>query len=223
MIPVVCIVGKHNAGKTTLLERLIPCLQERGRRVAVIKHAAHGFSVDRQGSDSWRLTHTNAAAVLVGGPGNAATFLTVPTSASLGQLLGLLPPLGFDLVLVEGYKRADYPKIEVHRAALGPDLLVAEENLAAVVSDSGRDFGVPVFDSNDAVGLATFLEDRFVRPGLERDSIHVTVDGREVRLNAFASAVIAGGIQGMLSALKGVGEPADVRVELRRARGGGDS
>lgn len=218
MIPVVCIVGKHNAGKTTLLERLIPCLRERGRRVAAVKHAAHGFALDREGSDSQRLAQTEAAAVLVGGPGSAAIFVTVPASAALPQLLGLLPPLGFDLVLVEGYKRSDFPKVEVHRAALGPDLLVSEEELAAVVSDSGRDFGVPVIDSNDTAGLAAFLDERYVRPGLERDAIRVTVDGEEVRLNAFASAVIAGGIQGMLSALKGVGEPADVRIELRRGR-----
>ncbi len=223
MIPVVCIVGKHNAGKTTLLERLIPCLRERGRRVAVVKHAAHGFALDREGSDSRRLAQTEAAAVALSGPGSAAVFITLPASASLPQLLGLLPPLGFDLVLVEGYKRSDYPKVEVHRAALGPDLLVAAEHLAAVVSDGGCDFEVPVFDSTNAAGLAAFLDERYVRPGLERDAIRVTVDGEEVRLNAFASAVIAGGVSGMLSALKGVTEPGEARIELRRGRKGGDT
>ena len=135
MIPVVCIVGKHNSGKTTLLEKLIPCLQQRGRRVAVIKHAAHGFSLDREGSDSWRLAQTGADAVVLSGPGNAVTSCRLPDDASLPQVLGLLPVMGFDLVLVEGYKGSDYPKIEVHRTALGPDLLLAEEQLAAVVTD----------------------------------------------------------------------------------------
>ena len=218
MIPVVCIVGKHNAGKTTLLERLIPCLRERGRRVAVIKHAAHGFTLDREGSDSWRLAQTEAGAVVVGGPESAAAFIPVRDEASLPHLLGLLPPLGFDLVLVEGFKRSDYPKVEVHRAALGPDLLLAAEDLAAVVSDGEGDFGVPVFAATDAAGLAAFIDERFVRPRLERDAIRITVDGDEVRLNAFASAVIAGGILGMLSALKGVADPESVRIELRRGR-----
>ena len=138
VIPVVCIVGKHNAGKTTLLEKLIPCLQQRGRRVAVIKHAAHGFSLDREGSDSWRLAQTGADAVVLSGPGNAVTLCRLPDDASLPQVLGLLPVMGFDLVLVEGYKSSDYPKIEVHRTALGPDLLLAEEQLAAVVTDAMR-------------------------------------------------------------------------------------
>ena len=219
MIPVVCIVGKHNAGKTTLLEKLIPCLQERGRRVAVIKHAAHGFALDREGSDSWRLAHSGAEAVVLSGPGDAVIFCKVSHDASLPQLVGLLPMLGYDFVLVEGYKRSKYPKIEVHRSDLGPDLLLAEEQLAAVVSDGEMTLSIPTYRSNDSHGLAAFLVERFARPGVERDAIRLTVDGEEVPINAFASAVISGGILGMLSALKGVEKPGDIRIEIRRGGG----
>ena len=218
VIPVVCIVGKHNSGKTTLLEKLIPCLQQHGRRVAVIKHAAHGFSLDQEGSDSWRLAQTGADAVVLSGPGNAVTYCRLPDDASLPQVLGLLPVMGFDLVLVEGYKGSDYPKIEVHRTALGPDLLLAEEQLAAVVTDSDAAFSIPTCRSDDPQGLVAFLDERYGRPNAERDAIRVTIDGKEVPINAFASAVISGGILGMLSALKGVKEPGAVRIELRRGR-----
>lgn len=218
MIPVVCIVGKHNAGKTTLIERLMPCLHERGRRVAIVKHAAHGFEIDREGSDSWRLTQTDAVAVLVSGPGGAVLSCKLPDDATVPQILALLPMLDIDLVLVEGYKQSDYPKIEVHRAALGYDLLVSEDDLIAIVSDGESAFSVPSFPTDDPQGLAALLDERF--PGLDagRESIRLTIDGEEVPTNAFASAVISGGIRGMLSALKGVGESGNVRIELRRGR-----
>ncbi len=216
MIPVVCIVGKHNAGKTTLIERLIPCLHARGRQVAVVKHAAHGFALDREGSDSWRLAQTEAVAVAVSGPGSAAVTCKLPEDATLPQILGLLPMSAIDLVVVEGYKRSDYPKIEVHRAALGADLLVAEDELTAIVSDSDRADAVPCFRTDDYQGLAAFLDERFPRPSADRQAIRLTIDGKEIPTNAFASRVITGGIRGMLSALKGVDEPGDIRIEVRR-------
>lgn len=218
MIPVVCIVGKHNAGKTTVIERLVPCLQERGRHVAIVKHAAHGFALDREGSDSWRLAQTGAVAVAVSGPGAAAFSCKLPEDASLPQVMGLLPMLAFDLVVVEGYRRSDYPKVEVHRAALGADFLVAEDDLIAIVTDSDQARSAPCFRTSDPQGLAAFLDERFPRPKAEREAIRLTIDGEEIPTNAFASAVIAGGIRGMLSALKGVSEPGDVRIELRRGR-----
>ena len=216
MIPVVCIVGKHNAGKTTLIERLIPCLHARGRHVAVVKHAAHGFAPDREGSDSWRLAQTEAVAVAVSGPESAAVTCRLPEDASLPQVLGLLPLLAFDLVIVEGYKRSGYPKIEVHRKALGADLLVPEDELTAIVTDSDRAGMVPCFSTNDYLGLAAFLDERFPRPSEDHQVIRLTIDGEEIPTNAFASRVITGGIRGMLSALKGVEGPGDIRIELRR-------
>lgn len=221
MIPVVCIVGKHNAGKTTLLERLIPCLQARGRRVAVIKHAAHGFELDREGSDSWRLAQTGAEAVVLGGPDSAVLLCRLAEGASLPQLLGLLPNLGFDLVLVEGFKQSALPKIEVHRAALGRDLMLAAAALEAVVSDDPHAGNVTRFATDDVQGLATFLIERFPAPAAAGDSIRLSIDGEEIPVNAFASAVLSGGILGMLSALKGVNDPRDIRILLRR--GGTDS
>lgn len=223
MIPVVCIVGKHNAGKTTLIERLMPCLHERGRQVAIVKHAAHGFALDREGSDSWRLAQTDAVAVLVSGPGGAVFSCKLPDDAALPRILALLPMLDIDLVLVEGHRRSGYPKIEVHRAALGSDLLVSEEDLVAIVTDGDGTGSVPCFGAKDPQGLAAFLDERFPRPQAGRESIQLTIAGEDIPTNAFASAVIAGGIRGMLSALKGVAEPGDVRIELRRGREADDA
>ncbi|MDE2817806.1 MAG: molybdopterin-guanine dinucleotide biosynthesis protein B [Chloroflexota bacterium] len=223
MIPVVCIVGKHNAGKTTLIERMMPCLHERGRRVAIVKHAAHGFKMDHEGSDSWRLSQTDAVAVLVSGPGGAAFSCKLPDDATLPQILALLPMLDIDLVLVEGHRRSDYPKIEVHRAALGSDLLVSEDDLIAIVTENDSTFSAPSFHTSDPQSLAAFLNERFPHPNAGRDSIRLTIDGEEIPTNAFASAVISGGIRGMLAALKGVGEPGDVRIELRRGHEADDA
>lgn len=223
MIPVVCVVGKHNAGKTTLIERLMPHLHESGRRVAIVKHAAHGFTMDREGSDSWRLTQTDAVAVLVSGPGGAVLSCKLPDDATLPQILALLPMLDIDLVLVEGHRRSDFPKIEVHRAALGSDLLVSEDDLIAIVTDNVRTFSVPAFPTSNPQSLAAFLDERFPRPRAGRELIRLTIDGEDIPTNAFASAVISGGIWGMLSALKGVSEPKDVRIELRRGPAKGET
>lgn len=215
MAPVICIVGKHNAGKTTLLERLIPCLHERGRRIAVVKHAAHGAAFVIEGSDSWRLALTEARVVILSGPKSAITMTPMPEDTDLTHLLALLPSLELDLVLVEGFRRSAYPKIEVHRSELGPELLVEEENLVAVVTDSKQVFTIPSFSPIDPESLAAFLDQRFTRPHAKREVLRLTIDGEEIPVNAFSSAMILSGILGMLSALKGVADPKDVRIEMQ--------
>lgn len=130
------LVGWSGAGKTTLLERMLPLLAEAGLEVSTIKHAHHGFDLDRPGKDSWRHRQAGAREVLVAGGSRWALMheLRGP-EPTLPELLARMRPV--DLVLVEGYKTHPYPKIEVHRPALGkPPIWPEQPDIVAVASDA---------------------------------------------------------------------------------------
>ncbi len=113
------LAGWSGAGKTTLIVRLIPELNRRGLSASTIKHAHHGFDVDRPGKDSYEHRAAGAHEVLVASANRLALMreLRGAPEPSLADLLRLLEPV--DLVLIEGFKRDPFPKIEVYRAANG--------------------------------------------------------------------------------------------------------
>ncbi|MDR0275719.1 MAG: molybdopterin-guanine dinucleotide biosynthesis protein B [Burkholderiaceae bacterium] len=115
---VIGFAGYSGAGKTTLIERLIPALRRQGQRASVVKHAHHGFDIDHQGKDSWRHRRAGAFEVLVASAQRLALMreLDPPESPGIDALLAELDRRA-DWVLVEGYKHAGLPKIEVWRAA----------------------------------------------------------------------------------------------------------
>lgn len=131
------LAGWSGAGKTTLLERLIPALAAREVSVSTLKHAHHGFDVDVPGKDSWRHRAAGARQVLVASERRWA-LLTEHRGAPEPPLAALLAQLSpVDLVIVEGFKRAPHPKLEVHRAANGkPWLHPEDDSVVAVVSDT---------------------------------------------------------------------------------------
>src|SRR3972149_11227924 len=112
MIPVVGVVGKSNVGKTTFLEKLIAELTRRGWRVGTIKHDAHGFDIDKPGKDSWRHAQAGSRAVAISSPEKVAVIKQVSREVTLDELASLVAGEG-DIVLCEGYKRSEQPKIEV--------------------------------------------------------------------------------------------------------------
>ncbi len=133
---VVGIAGWSGAGKTTLLERLIPCLRGWGRTVSVIKHAHHRFDIDRPGKDSWRHREAGATEVLITSAGRWALLHELRDAAepSLDAHLARLSPC--DLVLVEGYRHAAIPKIEVFRPAAGQrPLFPGDPAIVALATD----------------------------------------------------------------------------------------
>jgi len=164
--PVLSIVGKSNSGKTTLLEKLIPRLRARGYRVGTVKHDVHGFDIDHPGKDSWRHREAGSSTVVL--CSSERLFLTRELTGgapSLREIVAAYMTEGIDLVLTEGYKRADAPKIEVQRQARSEGLIcdVEADHLIAVASDrSWPGLAVPVFDLDDADGIAAFLIETFL-------------------------------------------------------------
>lgn len=152
------IAGWSGSGKTTLLEKLIPQLTARGLKVSVIKHAHHGFDIDRPGKDSWRHREAGASEVLLSCNDRWALMheRRAEPEPTLGELLGHLSPC--DLVLIEGFKQEPVPKLEVHRPAHGKPPLFAERgDIVAVATDAEIEAPIPVLPLNDSAAIADFV------------------------------------------------------------------
>ncbi len=152
------IAGWSGAGKTTLIEAVLPRLLAAGLAVSTVKHAHHGAELDRPGKDSWRHRQAGAGEVLVASPGRWALLHEEPgAEPALPDLLARMGPA--DLVLVEGFRRDPIPKLEVHRPALGkPPLWPDWPDVVAVASDAtlpGCDR--PQLALNAADAIATWI------------------------------------------------------------------
>jgi len=201
MIPIISVVGKSQVGKTTLLEKLIAELKRRGYRVGTIKHDTHGFEIDRPGKDSWRHAQAGSDAVLISSPDKLALIKRVDREKSLDELLAYLGDV--DLVLTEGYKSGDKPKIEVSRQAKGQELLCHEEELLALVTDQPFDLDVPQFEHGDVKGLADLIEEEYLMDP-KKGKVFLVVDGRDIPLTTeFASEVVRAVVKALVSTLHG--------------------
>lgn len=160
------LAGWSGSGKTTLMCRLIPALVGRGHRVSTIKHAHHAFDVDQPGKDSYEHRAAGATEVLIGSAARFALMheLRGAPEPELGTLLARMAPV--DFVLVEGFKRASHPKLEVYRKAVGkPPLWPSDDAVIAVASDSAlTDCPRPVLDLDDVAAIADLIEARAVDP-----------------------------------------------------------
>lgn len=137
------VVGWSGAGKTTLIEGVLPHLVGAGMRVSTVKHAHAGFEMDRPGKDSWRHRAAGAGEVMLAGARRWALLHEVEgEEPGLEELIGRLAPC--DLVLVEGWKGHPYPKIEVYRRALGKAALWPEMAGVMAVASDGAVVGCPV-------------------------------------------------------------------------------
>jgi molybdopterin-guanine dinucleotide biosynthesis protein B len=161
--PIVAVVGKSDAGKTTFLVKLIKELKKRTIKVGTIKHHVHDFEMDKPGKDTWRHAQAGADSVIISSPEKVALIKKVEMELSLDQVAELMSDM--DIILVEGYKRCDKPKIEISRRAHSTELLCRPEELLAVVSDSEWEIGVPVFGLDDARGVATLLIETYCLTG----------------------------------------------------------
>jgi molybdopterin-guanine dinucleotide biosynthesis protein B len=158
---VVSIVGKSGVGKTTVLERVIREIKQRGYRVGTVKHDIHGFEMDKPGKDSWRHARAGSDAVVVSGPRKMALIRKTDQEMSLDEIVPLMGDV--DLVITEGYKRGSKPKIEVSRLERGAGLLCQPEELIGIMADYPLDVPVPRFDLDDATGIVDLLERLYLR------------------------------------------------------------
>ncbi len=152
------VAAAAGSGKTTLIEKIVVVLKARGVRVAVVKHAASGFTIDMPGKDSARFAQAGADSVVLAGPGRIALLRNVAREPALDELAALAGEV--DIVLCEGFKGAKRSRIEVFRSGVSGErpLCMDDDGYLALVSDRSFVVDIPCFNLNDAVGVAGFIQ-----------------------------------------------------------------
>jgi len=212
MPPLVSIVGRSKSGKTTLIEKLVGELKSRGYKVATIKHTPQGMTFDELGKDSWRHLQAGSEAVAITSPDRVILIRSVRQEPTLDEIVRFFGE-DYDIILAEGFKQGDAPKIEVHRRQAGPPLSGIKK-LIAVVTDEPLEAKTRQFSLQDIEGLADLLEEGFIKPQQERLSLYV--NKAPMSLSFFPKEIITNIILAMVSSLKGVGKVKSLEVFLRR-------
>ena len=161
-LPTVSFIGKKKSGKTTVVLGVIKELRSRGYRVGALKHDTHGFEVDVPGTDSYRFREMGAEVVGISSPDKYVWLNTVQEERPLGELVRQIrEPV--DLIITEGFKRQDAPKIEVSRRARSTELVSSPDELIGITSDQQfPDYPVPQLALDDFRGLADLIEQRIL-------------------------------------------------------------
>ncbi|MEA1959889.1 MAG: molybdopterin-guanine dinucleotide biosynthesis protein B [Bacillota bacterium] len=149
--PVISFIAKSGTGKTTLIEKVIKGLKALDYKVAVIKHDAHRFDMDKPGKDSWKMAQAGADIVVISSPEKVALIEKVEEEKTLDDVIAMLSPV--DLILTEGFKFSANPRIEVFRAEVTKELLSEPHELLAIASDVQWNIGVPCYHIDDADGV----------------------------------------------------------------------
>lgn len=162
-IPYLSFVGRSNTGKTTVIERLIPVLVEKGIRVAVIKHHHDDFDIDIPGKDTYRYKKAGATMSILASPNKVAVVEDTETELALPEIISRYVH-GVDLLIIEGFKREQVPKIEVFQRKEEGSLPVCmdDRDLMAIVTDEPMGTSLPVFSRDDIYGIAQFIVKRFI-------------------------------------------------------------
>lgn len=178
-IPIVSFVGFSGSGKTTFIEKVIPELKLRNIRLAVIKHDAHHFTIDKEGKDTWRFAKAGADIVSISSSEKLAIIEQTNRELTLEEITSNTK--GVDLIITEGYRAGKAPKIGVYRKVSGIELSLPHNELTAVVSDVKVEAGIPCYDIEDVKGVADFLQD-FILKGKYPTWVSLE-EARELLLN----------------------------------------
>ena len=164
---ILAVSGVKNSGKTTLITKLLPGLKKRGLQVAVIKHDGHDFEADVPGTDSWKYAQAGADGTCVF---SAKKYMVVKyaPAPSVEELVGAFPEV--DVILLEGFKYSEYPKIEVIRKGNSSESVCDPKNLLGIVTDltkaeldvSGEMLDIPLLGLEETERLVDYLLSKMV-------------------------------------------------------------
>lgn len=182
MPPIVSFVGRAKSGKTTLLEKIITELNSRGYSVATVKHTMHTVDPDSPGKDTWRHINAGSEATTLISANNIILIKPIQETFKVDDIIRLYGE-DFDIILVEGLKQSSFPKIEVHRKAVGP-ILNNVKNIIAYASDELLETDLKQFSLNDSHDLTDFIESNY----LQASGVHTSfyVNDTLIRSNAIS-------------------------------------
>jgi molybdopterin-guanine dinucleotide biosynthesis protein B len=190
---------------------LIQELKSRGFHVATIKHTPQDVAFDQPHKDSWRHIQAGSEATVISSPDRMVLIKPVAQAFTIDQIARHLGE-DYDIILAEGFKESNAPKIEVHRKEVGPPLS-AIKKLIAIVTDEPLATKTRQFSPEDIKGLADLLEEGFIKPQRQRTTLYV--NNTPVTLTTFPKELIKNTLLGMVSSLKGVGQVKSLEVFLR--------
>lgn len=212
MPPIISIVGKSKSGKTTLIEKLIAELKSRGYRVATVKHVHGDITNPNSDKDSDRHLRAGSDAALVINPTQAIMIKSLKEELNLEQIVRIIGE-DYDIILTEGFKDGDAPKIEVHRRENAPPLKDIKK-LFAVATDEPLEIKARQFSLDDINGIVDLVEEGFIKPQKERLSL--LVNDESIVLSSFPRDFITNVLMGMANSLKGVGKIKTLKIFLKK-------
>ena len=212
MPPIVSIVGRSKSGKTSLIEKLIVELKSRGYRVATAKHTHRNMTLPESDKDSDRHLKAGSEASLIIDPNGLMMIKPLQQELNLEQIAQIIGE-DYDIILTEGYKQDDAPKIEVHRRENAPPLTDIKK-LFAIATDEPLDSKVRQFSLDDIKGIADLIEQGFIKPNKERFAL--LVNDIPIGLNAFTKEFVVNVLLGMANSLKGVGKIRTMKIFLKK-------
>ena len=164
--PILLIVaGRSGSGKTTVLELLIPELKNRGLRIGTIKHHHGNFAMDIPGKDSWRHKMAGAEKAVISSPNRIGIVMDTDHDHTPEELINFLSDM--DIIITEGYKGENLPKVEIFRKEIHEmPLCLQDNNLIALISDTRLELDVPRFGLDEMKKFADFIITHFgITPG----------------------------------------------------------
>jgi molybdopterin-guanine dinucleotide biosynthesis protein B len=214
MHSIISIVGKSHSGKTTLLESLIAELKRRGRKVAIVKHSHHANDLDTTSKDTWRFTKAGSEISAINSLDHLAIYRRTDNYFDPQEISSFVL-WDYDVILTEGFKGSNYPKIEVHRSEQGQELLTDRQQLLAVVTDEPLDVKVPQFSRDDVAGIADLIENTLnARQG--KNDIDLVVNGANIPVSPPLQDLLTRTLFAMLPIPQGNGEVKNLHISLRR-------
>jgi len=212
-VPIISVVGRSDTGKTTLIEKLLTEMIKRGYKPATIKHDVHGFEIDKEGKDSFRHKKAGAKMTIISSPQKIALVKDVEKDHEIDELaFNFINDV--DIIITEGYKKNNKPKIEVFRKEAYPDLLCSKkDNLIAIATNSKHNVNVPQFEINDAKGIVDLIEDKFLNKR-KKSSIVLEVNGRLIPLKPFLHTMLLNSIKGLIYSLKGCNNSKKIVIKI---------
>ena len=160
MVPVVSLVGYSDSGKTTVMQNLIRILKQRGYRIAAVKHASHGYTMDSDGTDSWNYAQAGADKVIIAGPQSLTIHELLQQEMPLAEIVNRIGNI--DMILAEGFKKEPGPKIEIFRQGISENRITGIDNLVATISDIELPEELPHFSFEELDKVADFIVQRFL-------------------------------------------------------------
>jgi len=214
MQAIISFVGKSSSGKTTLLEKVIAELKSRGYKVAIIKHSHHKDDLDTAAKDTWRFTQAGTELSAINSLDHLAIYRRMDSFFDPQDIANFVL-WDYDILLTEGFKGSNYPKIEVHRAEQGKELLTDPKLLLAVVTDEPLDINVPQFSRDNIRGIADIIEKNVITHKGETD-LTMIINGKSTPIPPLLKDTLSRTLSAMIPDLQNNGNIKSLHISLRR-------